>query len=162
MRDHNHRMWIFADIAFQPRRAFKIEIVCRLIQQQQIRFRNKHPRNRRAHPPTARELFGRAVKVFGLKPKPREHHRRARIRVPCINIHKPLMNFANAVRVCRGLRFYHQGVTFLIGGQNHIHDGFIRRVYLLRNPAHARAFIQAHRGIFGLISDFFADEPQQC
>ena len=161
MADHDDGVGIFLDIAFEPRRAFQIEIVCRLIQQQHIRLTDQHARNRRAHPPPAGELFRRAVKIIGLEPKSRQNNRGARIGIPRIHIGQALIYLAQLIRVRFGLRRFHQARPFRIGGQDHFHDGLIRRVDFLRNPAEARAFIHADGGIIRRFLNLFADKAQQ-
>jgi hypothetical protein len=71
------------------------------------------------------------------------------------------MDLTNAVRVLRGFRFLHQGVTFFVGGEHNIENGVVRRFDLLRHPAHARALDQADRGIGRRLIDLLADQLEQ-
>jgi hypothetical protein len=53
--DDQHGVRVAREVAFQPQRAFEVEIVRRLVEQQQVGLREQHARQRHAHPPAARE-----------------------------------------------------------------------------------------------------------
>ena len=55
MRDQEHGVRVFRDVGFEPQRAFEVEIVGRLVEQQQIGFGKQHRGKRDAHAPAARE-----------------------------------------------------------------------------------------------------------
>ncbi|MNT67724.1 hypothetical protein D3C72_2058900 [compost metagenome] len=52
--DDDDGMRITPDIVFQPERAFKVEIVGRLVEQQQVRLGKEHAGQRHPHSPAAR------------------------------------------------------------------------------------------------------------
>src|SRR5208283_1151913 len=56
-------------IVFQPQKAFQIEVVCRLVEQQQVGFRQKEPRQFEAHHPTPAKLRYRNAKLVAAKPE---------------------------------------------------------------------------------------------
>ena len=53
MADHDHRARIVREMILKPQRAFEIEIVGRLVEQQQIGRRKQRRRQRHPHPPAA-------------------------------------------------------------------------------------------------------------
>ena len=71
------------------------------------------------------------------------------------------MDLADTVRIKGGFGFLHQGVTLGIGGQHHVKDGVVRRLHLLRHPAHARATAQPDRAVGRRLFDLLADQLQQ-
>ena len=61
---HEHqRVRIFLQVPFQPVAGFQVEMVGRLVQQQQTRLLQQQPCQRDAHLPAAAELFARACPV---------------------------------------------------------------------------------------------------
>ena len=54
--DHDGRR-ITGEIIDQPQRPFEVEIVGRLVEQQQVRLRKQHRSEGDAHPPAAGKLF---------------------------------------------------------------------------------------------------------
>ena len=63
--DDDDGMGIARQIAFQPQRPFKVQIVGRFVQQQQVWLGKQHPCQRHAHPPAARIIGGRAGLILG-------------------------------------------------------------------------------------------------
>ncbi len=51
--DHQNGMRIARQIAFQPKRAFEVKVIRRLVQKQQIGLRKQHGGKRHAHAPAA-------------------------------------------------------------------------------------------------------------
>jgi hypothetical protein len=43
MADDQHRVGVAREVAFQPQRAFEVEVVRRLVQKQQVGLREEHP-----------------------------------------------------------------------------------------------------------------------
>ena len=94
---------ILSQIVFQPQRAFKVEVVCRLIEQQHVGLRKQHPGQRHAHPPATG--IGRAglLLVIVIKAQTLEDARRAALGGPCVDIGKARLNVRDAGRVLGGL-----------------------------------------------------------
>ena len=59
--DHEDRRRIGFEEILQPQHRFEIEVVRRLVEQQQIGLREQQRGERDAHPPAAREAVERAV-----------------------------------------------------------------------------------------------------
>src|SRR6185312_8671128 len=76
--NQNHGVRIFPDVILKPERAFEIEIVGRLVEEQKIRLGEKKRRKRNAHPPAAGKFGARPrLRLLG-KTKTRENLRGAR------------------------------------------------------------------------------------
>ncbi|EKD59548.1 MAG: hypothetical protein ACD_54C01282G0006 [uncultured bacterium] len=118
--DDQHRMRIFLQIAFQPERAFKVEVVGGFVQQQVIGLRKQHPRQRHPHPPAAREIRTGAQLRLGVKAKTLENAGGAPLGRPGVDIRQAVLNFSDAVRIVRGFRLGHQGGALGVGGQHRI------------------------------------------
>src|SRR6266576_6037290 len=73
VRDQNERVWIFGEIFFQPVARFEIEMVRRLIQQQQVRLLQQQLGKRDAHLPSAREFVSLPMPIVLTKSESSEH-----------------------------------------------------------------------------------------
>ena len=58
---------IVGEMVFQPERAFEVEVVCRLVQQQQVGGRKQRRGQRHAHPPATGKFRAWPVLIFGRK-----------------------------------------------------------------------------------------------
>ena len=54
--DNQNCVWVTNQIAFKPDGTLKVQIVCRLIEQQEIRLREQYSSQSHTHLPTAREI----------------------------------------------------------------------------------------------------------
>ena len=63
MRDHEDGTGVVLQIIAEPHEGHEVEVVRRLIQQEQIRLHHQQPRHVRTHDPATAELAGGAVKV---------------------------------------------------------------------------------------------------
>ncbi len=161
MADDQDGVRIFLDIGFEPGRAFKVEIVGRLIEQQEIRLGEQDTGNRRAHTPAAGEFFRGAAKVFSGEAEAVQHFGGARFGGPGINVEQALMDFTDAVGVGRGLGFLHQGVALCVSGQHDVENGLVSGGDLLRDPAEPGAGIQADGAVIARVFHILADQAQQ-
>src|SRR3546814_3974678 len=60
MADHDQGLGIGLEVAFQPDRGLQVEMVGRLVEQQQLRLLEQHRGQRHTHPPAAGILRQRA------------------------------------------------------------------------------------------------------
>ena len=81
MADDDHGARIAREVIGQPQRAFEVEIVGRLVEQQQVRLGEQHRGERDAHAPAAGEIRARALLRLGVEAEPGEDRRR-RARAP--------------------------------------------------------------------------------
>ena len=70
MADDEDRRRIAGEIIDQPERAFEIEIIGRLVEQQQVGRRKQHRRERDAHPPAAGKFGQRTALRLVIEAKP--------------------------------------------------------------------------------------------
>jgi hypothetical protein len=141
MADEKDRIGIGGEILFQPQRAFEVEIVGRLVQQQQVRLAEQNRRQRHAHAPAARKLPRRPILPFILEPQALEDRGGARLRGMRIDIGQPRINLADPVRVGRGLGLFHQRRALFVGGQHHVQHGFLACRRFLRHRADPRLLV---------------------
>ena len=73
MRDQDEGVLVSLEVLFQPVAAFQIEMVRRLIEQQQRRLLQQELGQRNAHLPAAGELFGAPGPIFFAESQPAEH-----------------------------------------------------------------------------------------
>ena len=117
--DDDHRMRVFRQVVFQPQRAFKIKVVGRFVQQQQIRLREQNARQRHAHPPPARIGRTGLLLIMVVKAEPLEDRGGTAFGGPGVDIGK-------AGGIIRCLCLVHQGGAFDIGGQHRIDQRHVR------------------------------------
>ena len=159
VRDDQHGMGVALQVAFQPERAFEIEVVGRFVEQQDVGLREQHTRQRHAHPPAARE-GGAGHVLFGLgKAQALEDRAGAALGGPGVDIGETGLDVGNAGGIGGGFRLGHQAGAFGIGGQNGIEKRDLVARHLLRDAADAGAFGHGDRaGIDGI---FAADQLEQ-
>jgi hypothetical protein len=108
MADDDHGARIVRQMVLQPQRAFEIEIVGGLVQQQQVGLGEQGRGERHAHPPAAGKFRTGPRLIGGGKSEAAEDRGgagRGRMRV---DIHQPGLNVGDAGRIVRGLGFVQQ------------------------------------------------------
>ena len=100
--DDDDGVRIALHIVDQPQHAFKVEIVGRFVEEQQVRFGEKNCGQSDAHAPAAGKGGRRLALCFGVETETGQNGACASFRRMRIDIGKACMNFRNAVRVgCR-------------------------------------------------------------
>ena len=157
--DDQHGVGVFGQIAFQPQRAFKVEVVGRLVQQQVVRLRKQHPRQRHPHPPAARKIrTGPLLRLF-VKPQPLQDGRGAALGGPRVDVGQAGLNFRDPVRVGRNFGLRQQGGAFGVRFQHRVDQRGRRRRHLLRHAADPGA--RGDRDVAPLQRQLLADQPEQ-
>ena len=101
--DDDHRARIARDMVLKPERAFEIEIVGRLVEQQQVGLGEQGGGERHPHAPAAGEFGARAL-LFGMrKAQARKDFGGARRRRMGADVGEPGLDFRDPVRIVRGL-----------------------------------------------------------
>ncbi len=116
--DHQHGMRIAGQVGFQPDRAFQIQVVRRLVQQQHIGFRKQHRSQRHTHSPTAREISARAGLGRTVKAQAGQDRAGARLGRMGPDIDKPGLDFGNSGGIGCRVGLGQQRGAFGIGGQH--------------------------------------------
>ena len=75
MADENDRVRVLAQVAFEPVAGVEVQVIGRLVEQQQAGTPQKELGQRDAHLPAARKGVGRALVVLPGKPEPGQHRR---------------------------------------------------------------------------------------
>ena len=100
-----HGVRIVLDEVFEPKRTFEVEIVRRLVEEQDIRRGEERTRKRNSHPPAAREFRAWTALRSPIEAETRKDARRAGRRRMGVDIGKPGMNFPDPMRILSRLRF---------------------------------------------------------
>ena len=86
---------------FEPQRAFQVEIVGRLVEQQQVGLGEQGGGERHPHAPAAGEFRHRAREIGVEKPRPAEDFGRARRRAVGVDLDQPGVDLAHLLRARR-------------------------------------------------------------
>ena len=138
MADQQHRAGEFDQPIFQPQRGFKVEVVGRLVQQQQIGLEKQRLGEGHAHAPAAGIFANRAHLRRHVEAQAGQHRGRAGWRGIGADGLQPVMNFARTVGR-GGLGLQQQGAALEISRQHGIEQIGGPRWCLLRHIAHAGA-----------------------
>ena len=150
VRDQQHGMRIFRDIVLQPQRAFEVEIVGRLVEQQQVRLRKQHGGQRHAHAPAAGEGRGRPLLRLVVEAEAGKDGRRARLGRMRVDVGEPHVDLGDAVRVGGGLFLGQQRRALDVGLEHDLDQRLLGARRFLRHLADARVLRQADRAGLGL------------
>ena len=133
----------------QPQRAFQIEIVGRLVEQQQFGLGEQRGGERDAHAPAAGKFRARARLVGVGKSEAREDRGgagRGRVRA---HVGEPGLDLGDAVGIVRGLRFGQQRAALAIGLEHDLEQAFRAVRRFLRQPPDAPARRQLDGAVLG-------------
>jgi hypothetical protein len=120
MADDKDRCWIAVKIIDQPKHAFKIEVIGRLVEKQKIGARKQSGGERDGHPLAAGKFVKRPLLRRFIEAKTSQNARCPRGRRMRRNIGEARLNLADAGRIGRGLGFGHQTRAFEFGGKDKI------------------------------------------
>ena len=95
---------IGAQVALEPHRAFEVEVVGRLVEQQDLRLEEQHGGERNAHAPAARQRAARALLRCLVEAEAGEDLRGARRRGVRVDVGEPLVDLGDAMRVASRAR----------------------------------------------------------
>ena len=111
MRNHQNRPWILLQMALEPKQGMQIEVVGRLVQQQQIRCLHQQSRKVRPHRPPSAQFPRLPLKIPFAEPQPAQNLLRL-----CLQL-KPAQLGVARVRIHIILlpRMIHPGDSLLIG-----------------------------------------------
>ena len=134
-----HGVGVFYQIGLEPQRAFQIQIVGRLVQQQVIGFGKQHSGQSHPHPPATGKGRAGHVLFLGVKPQTLEDRGGAGFGGIGVDIGQTGMDVGDAMRIICGFGFGHQFGAFHIGGQNGVQQGHLVAGHFLTDAANARA-----------------------
>ena len=145
--DHDHGARIARQMVVEPERAFEVEIVGRLVEQQQVGLGEQHRGERDAHAPAAGELRAGALLRRRVEAEAGEDRGGARRRRMRADVGEPRLDLGDAMRVGRGLGLGEQRGALGVGGEHDVEQAFRPARRLLRQPPDARARRHADRAV---------------
>ncbi len=140
--DDDDGVGVAREVALEPERALEVEVVGRLVEQQQVGLREEHARERDAHPPAARIGRAGARLLVNFESQPLEDAGCARLAGPGVDVLQPGLHLGDAMRVGRGLGLGHERRALRVGVEHGLQHGRLRGRHLLRHAADAGALRQ--------------------
>ena len=157
-RDH-HRVRIVPEIILHPQRAFEIEVVGRLVEQEQIGLGEEKGRERHAHAPAAGEFRTRPALRLLVEAEAGEDARGLRRRRIGVDVDEAGLDLGDAIGVFRRLALGHECGAFGVGGEHRLEQGSRAGRSFLGHAADARARRHLDRAGFEL--DLALDGAEQ-
>ena len=128
-----NRMRVAGEVAFEPERPLKIEIVCRLVEEQQVGRGKEHGSQSHPHPPATGEGGAGHPLLRIAETQPFQDRTGAGLRRPGVDIREPGLDFRYAGRV---RRFFGQKLgTLGVGGQHRVEQRDLAARNLLADAA---------------------------
>ena len=141
---------IEAQVAFEPQRGFEIEVVGRLVEQQQVGLGEQYRRQCHPHPPPAGQLVERPALHRVVEPEPGEDARRPARRRMGVDLDEPRFDLGGAQRRRPGFALGQQAGALAIGGEHRLVRGCGAARRLLSEKPDAVAAGQLDRAVLGL------------
>ena len=119
--DQDKAVAIAAQIALEPQRGFEVEMVGRLVEQQQVGLGEQHRRQRHPHAPAARQFVDRGCScIAASKPSPARMRaaRAGAARAPIVV--EPRLDLGDAQRRRRRLRARPAAGALAVGGEHRV------------------------------------------
>ena len=151
---------IAREMILEPERAFEIEIVGRLVEQEQIGLGEQRRGERDAHAPAAGEFRQRALLLGVGEAEAGEDRGGARGRRMRADVGEPRLDLGDPVRVVRGLGFGEQPRALAVGRAAR-HRAGIRDHPALPAPGGRCASAPAFRTLAALRAEFARDHAEQ-
>ena len=149
MADDENRRRAALEVVGEPQHAFEVEIVGRLVEQQDVRLGEKHRGERHAHPPATGKFAERPRLRGFIEPEPFEDSSRPRRGVMRFDIDEARVDLGDALRIARDFRFRHQRLALDVGGEHEVDKAFGAGRSLLVDAADARALRDHDRAGLG-------------
>ena len=157
--DDQHGVRVFDKVGFEPERAFQVEIVGRLVQEQQVGFTEQHGGQSHAHPPAAGKGRAGHLLFFMGKPQTTQDGGGTRFGGPCFDIGQPRLHLGDAGRVSGGFGLGQKGFAFGIGAQDGVDERHLVARHLLADPSDLPTFGNGH--IAGIQHHLAPDHPEK-
>ena len=150
VRDDDRRVAVACDVVLQPQRAFEVEVVGRLVEQQKVRLGEQDGRERDAHAPAAGE--GRAGPRLRRRVEAQtvKDGRRARLGRMGVDVGEARVDVGDASGVARGFRLREERRALRVGVEHGVEQRALGAGRFLRHLPDARAALQFDRAGFRL------------
>jgi hypothetical protein len=157
--DDNDGMGIFLQIAFEPERAFEVEVVGGFVQKQKVRLSEKHSGECHAHAPsTGKGRAGHPLFV-GIKAQAAQDGGGAGLGAPSVDIGEAGLDVGDTAGICGGFGFGEKLGAFGVGGEHRIDQRDFIAGHFLGYAADAGA---GGKGYFAAVqSEFAANEAKE-
>jgi hypothetical protein len=157
--DDDHGVRITADIVLEPQRSFEIEIVGRLVQEQQIGLGKKDRGKRHAHAPATGKGGGGAFLRLVVEAETGENACRARFRRMGADVGEPRLDLGDPVRIDRRFRLRDERRAFPVGLEHDFDQRFFRPRRFLCDLSDPRVLRQGNTA--GFRRKLAGDDPEQ-
>ena len=137
--DDEDRRRAILQIVGEPKHALEVEIVGRLVEQQQVGFGEQHRGERHAHAPAAGIFRERPALRRLVEAEPFQDSRRPRRRRMGVDIDEAGLDFSDALRVARASRFADQRLALGVGREHEVDEALSAARRFLLDAADARA-----------------------
>jgi HAMP domain-containing protein len=148
--DQDQGASIVAQKTFEPQGCFEVEVIGRLVEQQQIGLGEQDRGKRRPHPPAARQLSDRLVLRPLVKPEPGEDARRPARRRMRRDFDEPRLDLGDPHCLRPGFPLGQQARPLAVSGEHRLERARRTTRRLLREKADAAAARQFDRPVIGL------------
>jgi hypothetical protein len=141
--DQDQGAAVVAQKSFEPQCRLEVEMVRRLVEQQQVGLGEEDRRERNPHAPAARQICDGPALHGVVETEPGEDARGPALRRMSVDLDQPGLDLGNPQRVRSGLSFGQQAGTFSVGGKDRFERVRLPTRRLLRekpDPIPARQF----------------------
>ena len=159
MTDDDHARRIARQVIDEPQRPFEIEIIGRLVEEQQVGLGEQHRRQGDAHAPAAGEFRQRPSLRRGVEAQPVQDGGGPGGRRMGVDVGEPRLNLGDVVRIMRGLGPSQQVGALKVRRQHEVDQRRRTARRLLLDATEPCAGGNGDRAAFR--GDFAADQPEQ-
>ena len=143
----------------QPQRRLEVEVIGRLVEQQQVGRGEQRGRERDPHAPAAGEFAARALLLGMGKAQAGEDFGRARRRRMCADVREPRLDLGDARGIMLGLGCGQQLRAFCVGGEHDLEQAFGAIGRFLRKSSDAASRREPYLALLG--REFTGDDAKQ-
>ena len=148
--DQQQGAGIGSEVAFEPERRLQVEMIGRLVQQQEIGLGKQQRRQGDAHAPAARELAAVALLRGLVEPETGQDTRRSGRRAGGADVGQALVDFGDPCGLARRFGLFEQGRALRIGGENRVEQALRPGRRVLCDQAEPHVALQGEAAFVGL------------
>jgi hypothetical protein len=137
--DDQDGVGVLDEVGFQPERAFEVEVVRGLVEEEEVGLGEEDGGQGHAHPPAAREVGAGLARLLVGEAQALEDGGGARLAGPGVDVGEAGLDLGDAVGVLGGVGFAEQGLALGVGCEDGVQEGDVVAGNLLRDAADAGA-----------------------